>query len=83
LTVPVLSPVDPLPRDPPVFDRAALCNRLAKGAFWLTRILLYQIKNECIDVLQTRLRGIGRPGFDRHRGLLSIALKEYARVALS
>jgi len=72
-------------RDPRrLFNRAALCNRLAKGAHGFTRTLLYEIKSECIDVLQTRFPDAldVRGDFDRHRGLLSISLKEGTRRRL-
>ncbi len=67
-----------------LFARAAFCGRYAKLTRGEARRILYLCKNECLEILLTRfpneieLRG----DCDRHRGLLSIALKINRRQRL-
>jgi len=67
-----------------LFTRAALCGHLAKLGCGTTRRQLYRFKDACLATLRTRFPDDveSRGDHDRHRGLLSIALKRDKRRRL-
>ena len=67
-----------------IFARAALCGKLAKLSQGRTRRKLYRFKNACIAILQVQFADEieTRGDADRHRGLLSIALRTNKRQRL-
>jgi len=67
-----------------IFRRAVWCNFWAKRVNAETRIALYRTKNRCIRLLQVRFSAAldVRGDLDRHRGLLSIGLRDEPRHRL-